>query len=277
MVATHQRLRQKVQGAQQGAPDVDMPIEAAGDDAAGVISAKTLEDWQLDSHPALPEADDPVDRSRVASALSVHLAMISSDDMLVLTRRSSRLEIEPGRLNSAANGTPELSSGHSRHGDVDDDGFVDIVGAALRETNEEVGGHVGIAPQHVAIRALIVAREGDPGAPPRQIGPHIVLDARSNIPFEEIAKGFLRNASLEEGAFEVGEFVGLPLAAGPQKICSWLRGQARAGELTSGGLASALFALAPIYGGSEELARHWADTADDDMPSIERVINPHRM
>lgn len=211
----------------------------------------------------------PVDQVLVAGAnhVPISVALVSRDGFIVQPIRASGLAIYPDCFGSAANGNVEIEPRYAMAADLDADGFVDFVGAALRETREELGSGIDLNRDSMRVVALIRYTDN------RELSaPVLILQATSDLNFDEIVHG-MRLAHPVEGAFEVGATVrGIPTdRASCSTVVPWLVGEHRAGKLTAPGLASTLFSLASIVG-PECIAESLSTSpGTSDTPSQVRV------
>ncbi len=224
---------------------------------------RTVEALCLDRH--LNGQDASGEESFAANHLVVHLGIVTADRQLALTRRGTQSEFYPGTLNSAVNGVVEIAprAGLLR-GDYDDDGFVDVLATALREADEELGDRLGLRRENLVIRALGLNHTKS------EVTPYVLLEARTELTLEAIARRQFATASRHEGAFEVGsELVGLPLApTTARNAVGWLR--ERRDDLTLGGLVSGVFALGYQLDG-DTIAEAWKSAPPLQDEQLTRV------
>jgi hypothetical protein len=237
---------------------------SAGLALPGALPRELLEAGSLRRHLHAP------DRSWTANALAVHLVVITSDRRLVLAQRSLTVQLGAGQLNTAVNGVTELHQPTSpRRGDHDEDGFVDLVATALREADEELGTHLGLARADVVVRALALNDRPD------QVVPYVIMEARAKPTFVELAKGHFAHVCRHEGAIEVGEhLLGVPLddPAVALDVTRWLHHlwNADPQQITASGLATTLLTFARLAG-EEQVVNAWnAPPLTAMPPAVER-------
>jgi hypothetical protein len=140
-----------------------------------------------------------------ACHLPVGVTLITADGYLVMRRRSYAAAIFPGRLESAANGNPEVDERPGAPMDRDEHGLLRFSITALREMREELGA-VPI-PWEPRLTALLLNDEPDERA-----CPYLSFEARTSADFEGLGKHFSL-ADPTEGFHESeGELVGLSVA-----------------------------------------------------------------
>jgi len=198
-----------------------------------------------------------------ANHVPISVALISRDGFIVQPVRASDLAIYPDCFGSAASGNVEVEPRYAMGADIDTNGFVDFIGAALRESREELGSAIDLDRDSMRVVALI--RYSDDR---EQSAPVLVLQATSSLDFEDIVHG-LRLAHPVEGAFEIGHIVrGIPTDAESCAIVvPWLLSEHKAGKLTAPGLASTLLAIASINGPTSVLEALSSESERIETPS----------
>jgi len=214
---------------------------------------------------SLPDLDDFGRTSwQCASAVSVHLALISSDGYLLLTRRAADAQFGAGRLNSAVNGAVELGYAPLlRHADVDALGRVSLAHAAVREAYEEVGPHLALKPVDLVARNLSYYRDEN------QANPFVVFEARSGLTFDDIVGGSRAHMNTTEAPSETsGDYVGLPLEPRyAEEVMSWCKRNCQA--LHGPALLTILLTLGH-FAPSEELWRMWRQESEQSEEHVLR-------
>ena len=213
----------------------------------------------------LRENHSPDDRIGAISAnhVPITVALVSRDGFIVQPVRASDLAVYPDCFGSAANGNVEVEPRYAMAADIDTNGFVDFIGAALRESREELGSDIDLDRDSMRVVALIRYTDR------REISaPVLVLQAKSNLNFADIVRG-MRLAHPIEGAFEVGDVVrGIPTdSESCSVVVPWLLREHRAGKLTAPGLASTLLALASINGPHSVQRGLITESQPDGIPS----------
>jgi 8-oxo-dGTP pyrophosphatase MutT (NUDIX family) len=203
-----------------------------------------------------------------ANHVPVTVAVTSADGYVVLPQRASDLAIYPDCFVSAANGNVEVQARHGMPADLDDDGFVDFLGAALRECQEELGARIDIERGDLRVAALI--RYSDLK---EHMAPVLVLHATSGLTLDQIVDG-MKHAHPIEGAFEIGnQVLGVPVAVeNCDAVIPWLVEHCQDGRLTVPGFTSTLIAIAAAAGPTavaRGLANHRPGSA---RPSCVRVV-----
>ena len=213
----------------------------------------------------LREHHAPDDRIGAISAnhVPITVALVSRDGFIVQPVRASDLAVYPDCFGSAANGNVEVEPRYAMAADIDTNGFVDFIGAALRESREELGSGIDLDRDSMRVVALIRYTDG------RELSaPVLVLQATSDLDFTDIVQG-MRLAHPIEGAFEVGDVVrGIP--TDPEScsiVVPWLLTEHKAGKLTAPGLASTLLALASINGPQRVLKALGSGSQPAGIPS----------
>lgn len=223
--------------------------------------------------PTLPDdlaavlAAHPPAQAIGANHVPVTLAVTSADGYVVLPKRASDLAIYPGCLVSAANGNVEIEPRHGMPADLDAEGFIDFVGATLRECREELGSRIDLEREDLRVAALI--RYSDDS---ERESPVLVLHATSGLDIASIVDG-MRYAHPTEGAFENGDTVlGVPVApAHVAEVVSWLVAERREGRLTVPGFTSTLIAIAAVAGSDAVRRALVAEPREPGRPGCVRV------
>ena len=189
-----------------------------------------------------------------ADHLPVTIGLVTADGYVVLPQRASDVAVYPEQYGSAANGNIELRPRHGVPADVDADGMVDVVGAALRECREELGSGIDLGRDDLRVSALLRYSDARECA-----APVLLLAGRSGQGLEEVVRG-TRLAHPVEGAFELGrEVLGIPTDPGAVALTvPWLRGLRDEGRLSTPAFVSTLLLLAENVGADvvrEALAR----------------------
>ena len=204
-----------------------------------------------------------------ANHVPVTVAVTSEDGYVVLPQRAPDLAIYPNTFVSAANGNIEIEPRHGMPADLDGDGFVDFLGAALRECREELGARIDIEREDLRVAALI--RYSDTS---EVEAPVLVLHANSGLSLEQIVDG-MKYAHPIEGAFEIGDVVlGVPVS--PEHcdvVIPWLAAECLEKRLTVPGFTSTLIAIASVAGPTA-VARSLAGVpASSERPSCVQIIH----
>lgn len=202
-----------------------------------------------------------------ANHVPITVALVSRDGFIVQPVRASDLAIYPDCFGSAANGNVEVEPRYAMAADKDTNGFVDFIGAALREAREELGSAIDLDRDSVRVVSLIRYTDRR-----ERSAPVLVFQATSDLDFVDIVRG-MRFAHPIEGAFENGDVVrGVPTdSESCTTVVPWLVREYREGKLTAPGLASTLLALASINGPHSVLNGLGSELQPDEIPSQVRL------
>ncbi len=202
---------------------------------------------------------DAGDRSRL-TPVTAYVSMITTDDHLVLVRRSRRVRHGQGVISAAAGGLIE-PEGDGSMGDVDDLGMPDPLVGVLRETREELG--LDITPAAVHPVCVFLANIRNSGLPPEGGRGQLVAAVLylCHVPYDvDGVRTRMAEADPSLGGFEVDDLVTVPLkpAADPgaltemsqvttaQALARFSFGHAT--EIDQHGLLSCLYTAAVIDG-----------------------------
>ncbi len=159
----------------------------------------------IDSNRLLVHHHGDTSQSVGAAHLPVAVSLITADGFLVLRRRSQRARFSPGRIESAANGNPEIRQLPGVACDRTADGLIDLAGAARRELAEELGPvPLGTGPSAMGL----IVMSGDE----EERAAYLIFLARTDIGVDALRERF-QLADPSEGFHESsGELVCLPTA-----------------------------------------------------------------
>jgi hypothetical protein len=144
-----------------------------------------------------------------ASHLPVGVTLITADGYLVMRRRSRSAVLFPGRLESAANGNPEVEQRPGVPIDRDEHGLLRFSMTARREMREELGPVP--VPWEPRLAALLLNDEPDERA-----SPYLAFEARTSARFEALGEHFWL-ADPTEGFHESeGQLIGLSMS--PERL-----------------------------------------------------------
>ena len=136
--------------------------------------------------------------------MPVAVSLLTSDGYLILRRRAQRATFAAGRLESAANGNPEIRGLDGSKCDRTEDGLIDLASAAKRELLEELGPVPLVSPPRAA--CLIIASNDE------EVGsPAVLFEARTSLDARALRERFGEADPVEGYHESSGELVALPI------------------------------------------------------------------
>lgn len=217
--------------------------------------------------------------------LTAQLALVSSDDKLVLQERSAGVRHDASLIGTSAGGVISLG-GIIPSGDLDPTGWPDPTAAVAREAKEETG--VVLAPD--SCRPLCVyllnardsASRGDHTTPGGQLGAAVLYLARTSLDSGQIVMSAKVDSDQARGTFEHAGLAFCPLDSAAS-AAAWIA--AHATRLTAHGLMACAYTCMVTFGRQETetaLGQAFADgpwwAVSAQAPRLPRLVrDPRRL